>query len=73
MTNLLIVFDNVPQMISARVMRLSDRHGIVRKIYIAVVAEEFWHFGGREKDTVAIQALRMGLGTQYKALFGQQI
>jgi hypothetical protein len=70
MTNLLIVFNNVPQMVSARVMRFPNRHGIVRKIYIAVVTEEFWHFGGGEKDSVARQVLRMGLGTQYKAPFG---
>jgi hypothetical protein len=45
MTNLLIVFDNISQMVSACVMRFSNGHRIVRKIYIAVVAEEFRHFG----------------------------
>jgi len=56
MTNLLIVFDNVPQMVSARVMRFSNRHRIVRKIYIAVVTEEFWHFGGEEGSRREINA-----------------
>jgi hypothetical protein len=49
MTNLLIVFDNVSQVVSARVMRFPNRHGIVRKVYITVVTEEFWHFGGGER------------------------
>jgi hypothetical protein len=70
MTNLLIVFDNVPQMVSARVMRFSNRHGIVRKIDIAVVTEEFWHFGSGEKDSAVRQMLRMCLRTQHKAPCG---
>jgi len=66
MTNLLIVFDNVPQMVSARVMRFSNRHRIVRKIYVAVVTEELRHFGQRGNDSVARQVLRWALEPNIK-------
>jgi len=43
MADLLIVLDNVSQVIPSSIMSLSDRHRIMGKIHIAVVAEEFRH------------------------------
>jgi len=45
MANLLVVVDYISQVISAGVMGLAHAHGVVCEIYIAVVAEEFWHDG----------------------------
>lgn len=49
MSNLLIVIGNVPQVVTASIVRLAHRHGIVREVYIAIVAEEFGHFRVAEK------------------------
>lgn len=42
-TDLLVVVDDVTEVISAAVVRLSDAHRVVREVDIAVVAEEFGH------------------------------
>lgn len=46
MSDLLIVFHHVPQVITAAVMRLPDAHGVVGEVYIAIVAEELRHRRG---------------------------
>lgn len=33
----LVVLDHVPQMVSARIVRLSHAHGVMRQVYIAIV------------------------------------
>lgn len=43
MTDLLVVVDDVAEVVSAAVVRLSDAHRVVREVDIAVVAEEFGH------------------------------
>jgi hypothetical protein len=44
----LIVFDNISQMVSSRVVSFPDGHRVMREVNIAVVAEEFWHFCDRK-------------------------
>lgn len=46
MPDLLVVVDDVSQVISAAVVRFSHAHTVVRKVDIAVVAEEFGHREG---------------------------
>jgi hypothetical protein len=36
----LVVFDDVPQMVTTRVVRLAHAHRVVREVYIAIVACE---------------------------------
>ena len=43
MANLLIVLDDVSEMIPTRIVGFPHGHRIVRKVYIAIVAEEFRH------------------------------
>jgi hypothetical protein len=43
MTDLLVVVNNVAQVVASAVVRLAHAHGVVRKVHIAVVAEELGH------------------------------
>lgn len=43
MANLLVVFYDVSQVVSAAVVRLSHAHGVVREVDIAVIAKELGH------------------------------
>lgn len=43
-SNLLVVFCDVSQVVATSVMRLSNRHGVMREVDIAIIAEEFRHF-----------------------------
>lgn len=51
MSYLLIVFCDIPQVVSTCVVRLSHRHGIVCKVHIAVVAKEFRHDDEAAEET----------------------
>lgn len=42
-TNLLVIVYNVAQVVSAAVVGLAHRHGVVREVDIAVVAKELGH------------------------------
>jgi hypothetical protein len=43
--DLLVVINDVAQVVASAVVRLAHAHGVVRKVHIAVVAEEFGHLG----------------------------
>lgn len=45
-SNLLVIIDDVSQVISTAVVGLAHAHGVVRKVDVAVVAEEFRHLDG---------------------------
>lgn len=47
MSDLLVVVDDIAQVVATRVVRLSDAHGVVGEVDIAVVAEELRHGCGR--------------------------
>lgn len=57
MTNLLIVVDHIPEMISAGIMSLSYRHRVVGEVDIAIITEEFRHF---ESETILEQSRKFG-------------
>jgi len=44
MSNLLIILDHVPQMISSRIMCFAHTHRVMREVDIAVITKEFGHF-----------------------------
>lgn len=47
MTDLLVIFNNIPQMIPPAIVRPSHTYGVVGEVYIAVVTEEFRHWVDR--------------------------
>lgn len=43
MTDLLVIFHDIPQMIPAAIVRSPHTYGVVGEVYIAVITEEFRH------------------------------
>jgi len=52
-SDLLVVLDDVPQVITTAVVRFADAYGVMSEIDIAVVAEEFWHFATTVEEHTA--------------------
>lgn len=44
--DLLVVVDDVAKMVATTVVGFAHRHGVVRQVDIAVIAEELWHLDG---------------------------